>query len=165
MDRLLKRRDTTLFQPPTVGCTHWVLVWPCHRPVMRDKLAKNSSLVSAVCHVTYPSVTCSLVWRKPALCQQVYIPCTYKHATCMMCYLHSALRRRIEVCKFGWKCLSGSSVPRLICMTHREAKMQQLSGGTQGGLSAGTCLDSRQWRRNTGGSLEIKCQIKSTQFN
>lgn len=95
--------------------------------------------VCSVFAVTYPSVSCSLVWRKPSLCQEVYIPRTYIHATCMLCYLHSALLHHIEVCKFGGKCLSGSSLLRLICMTHREAKMQQPSGGAQGGFSTGTC--------------------------
>lgn len=47
MDRLLKRSNVTSLQPPTVGCTRWVLVWPHHRPVQGDKLAKTSSLVVA----------------------------------------------------------------------------------------------------------------------
>lgn len=37
--------------------------------------------LQSICCVAYPSVTCSSVWGKPTLCQQVYIPCTYICAT------------------------------------------------------------------------------------
>lgn len=82
-----------------------------------------------ICCVAYPSVTCSSVWGKPASCQQVYIPCMYLCAECILCYLHNAVLYYIEIQIFREKCLSGWSVPRLTCMTHREAKMQQPSGG------------------------------------
>lgn len=47
MDKLMKRSNISSLQPPTVGCTCGVLVWPHHGPVQGDKLAKISSLVFA----------------------------------------------------------------------------------------------------------------------
>lgn len=78
MDRLLKRSNITLLLHSTVGHTSWVLVWPHHRLVQGASWTKPLPwyLWGTRC-VAYPNVTCSSVWGKPILCQQVYIPCTY----------------------------------------------------------------------------------------
>lgn len=47
LDRLLQRNNITSLQPPAIGHTCWVLVWPHWGPVQGDKLFKISSWVFA----------------------------------------------------------------------------------------------------------------------
>jgi len=49
MDRLLKRNNIALLQPPTIACTLWVLVWPHHRPMQGGQAGQN--LFPGICWV------------------------------------------------------------------------------------------------------------------
>lgn len=130
MDKLMKRSNISSLQPPTVGCTCGVLVWPHHGPVQGDKLAKISSLVFA------GHLLCCLSQHNLFLdVRKACLMLTGLHSLCVhTCRMHTvlpvqscaALYRHPGLQGTWW---SGWSVPQLIYMTHGGAKMQQPSGG------------------------------------